>query len=322
MTNSSTSETLAELETMHWQNDILGSIEIGIVVLDREFNVHMWNEFMVNHSGYLPSQVREKNLLDVFPDIDGAWFARKVKPVFDLRTPVFIIWEQRPYLFKFVPNRPITAAQDHMFQNITVFPLASLSGRVEKVCLLVYDVTDEAVSKQQSIEANEKLTQISRVDGLTGLFNRRYYDEMCASEFKRCRRMRTSASIMMIDVDHFKAINDGHGHPAGDKVIQEVSDIIQKSIRETDIAGRYGGEEFSVILPDTDLLSAQQVAERIRRLSSRREVNYEGETISFTVSIGICELASDMKSYSNWLERADQGLYKAKKNGRNQTVVS
>lgn len=322
MTNSTTAETLAELETMHWQNDILGSIEIGIVVLDKDFNVHMWNEFMVNHSGLLPSQVRDKNLLEVFPDIDKSWFSRKVKPVFDLRSPVFIIWEQRPYLFKFTPNRPITAAQDHMFQNITVFPLASLSGQVEKVCLLVYDVTDEAVSKKNSVEANEKLTEISRIDGLTKLFNRRHFDEMCTAEFKRCKRSQKHASVMMIDVDHFKAINDNFGHPTGDKVIQAMADIIKKSIRETDIAGRYGGEEFSVILPETDVMSAEQVAERIRRLCGRKEVKHEGNTVTFTVSIGISEWSSEMESYSQWLEKADQGLYQAKNNGRNQTVVN
>ena len=112
--SDSSQKTIADI---HWQYDLLGSIEVGIVVINRDFTIEMWNQFMENHSGLLPSGVVGKTLFDLFPDIDKPWLLRKAKPVFDLRTPAFLIWEQRPYLFKFTTNRPITSSSDFMYQT-------------------------------------------------------------------------------------------------------------------------------------------------------------------------------------------------------------
>jgi diguanylate cyclase len=313
---------LDELTEMHWKHDLLGSIEVGIVVLDREYKVQVWNQFMENHSNVVPSQIRDKTLFEFFPEIDEAWFKVKTDPVYRLKSPAFIIWEQRPYLFRFGPNRPITSSSEFMYQNITLFPLASLSGEVEQLCIVVYDVTDEAVSRQSALALNDKLEQISRVDGLTGLFNRRYWEEQFNQEYKRSKRNDMPASVVMLDIDHFKKVNDTFGHPGGDQVIKALAKIIKKSIRETDLAGRYGGEEFSIILPDTVASNARMVAERIRRLSEAFILNYEGQEIKFTVSLGIAEFNSSFKDHMAWLDKADQALYKAKEGGRNKVVLA
>jgi diguanylate cyclase (GGDEF)-like protein len=317
-----TDNKLAELEEMHWKHDILGSIEVGILVLDRDFNVQLWNEFMQFHSGILPTSIKNKLLFDFFPEIDRVWFERKVHPIFEVKNPAFIIWEQRPYLFKFEPSRPVTAAYDTMFQNITLFPLSSLKGEVEQICVVVYDVTDEAVSKKRSAEARLRLTEMTRIDGLTNLYNRRYWEERCIQEFKRAQRNESHASLIMLDIDHFKKVNDTFGHPTGDQVIKEMSAIIKRATRETDIAGRYGGEEFSIILPETDTLSAQQVAERIRRLASKKVVEHDGQEVSFTVSLGVSQLKSTFTEHTTWIESADQCLYQAKNAGRNRSVAN
>lgn len=319
---TSTDSTFDELAEMHWKHDLLGSIEIGIVVLDRSFNVLVWNQFMENHSNIVPSQIRGKPLFEFFPEIDQSWFKVKTDPVYRLKSPAFIIWEQRPYLFKFGPNRPITSSSEFMYQNITLFPLASLSGEVEQLCIVVYDVTDEAVSRQSATALNEKLELISRVDGLTGLYNRRYWEEQFSLEYKRSKRNDAPASVMMLDIDHFKNINDTYGHPAGDQVIKSLAQIIKKSIRETDIAGRYGGEEFAIILPDTVASNARMVGERIRRLAEAYTVEHEGVEMKVTVSVGITEFHSSFKDHMSWLEKADQALYKAKEAGRNRIQIS
>lgn len=311
----------AELEAMHWQMNLLGSIEVGIVVLDREYRVKTWNEFMHNHSGILPSKIRDQRIFGFFPDIDEQWFTRKTRSVFELNSPAFVIWEQRPYLFKFASHRPVTSASELMYQNITLFPLMAPSGKVEHLCIMVYDVTDEVISKQQLNLANDKLQKMSRIDGLTGLFNRRFWEECCKLEFKRVKRTQGPSSLLMLDIDHFKPVNDTYGHPAGDEVIKSLADIIKSSVRETDIAGRYGGEEFSIVLPDTDAQSALQVAERIRQTTAETIVKYEKLELKVTVSLGIAELDDKLDDHMDWVSQADQALYEAKETGRNKVVI-
>lgn len=310
------------LAEMHWKHDLLGSIEVGIVVLDKEFKVQVWNQFMENHSSIVPGMIQDKNIFEFFPEIEKEWFTRKAAPAFSLKSPVFIIWEQRPYLFKFDCNRPITAQANHMYQNITIFPLASLTGKVEQVCLVIYDVTDEAVSRLGMQSLNNQLEELGRVDGLTGLYNRRFWEEQFVMEFKRGRRSENPSTLIMLDIDHFKKVNDTYGHPAGDEVIKTLGEIIKKSIRETDIAGRYGGEEFAIILPDTPVANVEFVSERIRRLVEKCTVVYDQIDISFTISIGIAGLDPTHKDSTQWLDVADKALYKAKESGRNRVMLA
>ncbi|WJG09021.1 sensor domain-containing diguanylate cyclase [Aliiglaciecola sp. LCG003] len=312
---------LSDINSLHSQLNLLGSIEVGITVLDRNFHVLAWNQFMENNSGILPSAIEGKSIFSFFPEIDKDWFTIKTEPVFNLKSPAFIIWEQRPYLFKFDTSRPITSASDFMYQNVTLFPLKSAAGEVEQICLVVYDVTDEALNKKGIQALNEQLEQISRIDGLTGVYNRRYWEETFAQEQKRILRSGSNGSVIILDIDHFKKVNDNHGHPAGDYIIKTLANVIKQTVRETDICGRYGGEEFVVLLPDTDSDSAQFVAERIRAGCEDLLPNYEGSEIPFTVSLGLADFSKQYPDHMAWLEKADQALYIAKNNGRNQLRV-
>jgi diguanylate cyclase len=312
----------SSLAEMHWKHDLLGSIEVGIVVLDKDFNVQVWNQFMENHSSIVPGMIQNKNLFEFFPEIDEEWFTRKAAPAFSLKSPVFIIWEQRPYLFHFDCNRPITSQANHMYQNITIFPLASLTGKVEQVCLVIYDVTDEAVSRLGMQSLNSQLEKVSRVDGLTGLYNRRFWEEQFVMEYKRDKRSESPSALIMLDIDNFKKVNDTYGHPAGDEVIKTLAGIIKKATRETDLAGRYGGEEFAVILPDTPVANVEFVAERIRRLVEKCVVVHDEMNISFTVSIGIAGFKHTYKDSTQWLDMADKSLYQAKAAGKNRVILA
>jgi diguanylate cyclase len=312
----------SSLAEMHWKHDLLGSIEVGIVVLDKDFNVQVWNQFMENHSSIVPGMIQNKNLFEFFPEIDEEWFTRKAAPAFSLKSPVFIIWEQRPYLFHFDCNRPITSQANHMYQNITIFPLASLTGKVEQVCLVIYDVTDEAVSRLGMQSLNSQLEKVSRVDGLTGLYNRRFWEEQFVMEYKRDKRSESPSALIMLDIDNFKKVNDTYGHPAGDEVIKTLAGIIKKATRETDLAGRYGGEEFAVILPDTPVANVEFVAERIRRLVEKCVVVHDEINISFTVSIGIAGFKHTYKDSTQWLDMADKSLYQAKAAGKNRVILA
>ncbi|WP_371193675.1 diguanylate cyclase [Glaciecola sp. SC05] len=305
-----------------WQDALLSSIEVGIVVVDKSFYVHEFNQFMENHSGVLSADIKGKVLFDFFNEIDKNWLENKCQPVFSMNTPVFVIWEQRQYLFEFGTSRPITSSSDHMYQNITILPIPSESGQTERICLLVYDMTDQAMSKERADKLNEQLKVISRIDGLTGLFNRRYWQERFEREFKLTFRNKKPISVLILDIDHFKKVNDTYGHQAGDKVIQSLAMLIRKATRETDISGRYGGEEFVVLLPDTTADTALIVGERIRKAAQRYLVKHDNAEISVTISAGIAQFSSQFTRPLMWLEAADKALYQAKESGRNQVVLA
>lgn len=298
--------------------ELLDSIEVGIAVLDRNFKVQVWNKFLENHGAKKAEAIIGDSLFSHFPEIEEKWLRTKVDPVFNLKSPVFIIWEQRPYLFKFGCNRPVTSAAEFMYQNVTMFPIVDKRGNVERFCMLVYDVTEQALGKRGMEHLNEELKTASRVDGLTGLYNRRYWQERFDEMHKLCVRREKPSTALMLDIDHFKRINDTYGHQAGDKVIKMLAALIRRCVRETDLAGRYGGEEFAIILNDSSVEDAKIVAERIRQLAQRLVVEHEGESISFTVSLGLAQFSPDFKGAMAWLECADQALYEAKENGRNQ----
>ena len=300
---------------------LLDSIEVGIAVIDKNFSVEIWNKFLENHSGKHASGIVGDSLFKHFSDIDENWLRSKVEPVFNLNSPVFIIWEQRPYLFKFSCNRPVTCAAQYMYQNVTMFPIANSSGEVERFCMLVYDVTEQALGKLGMEHLNQELKIASRIDGLTGLYNRRYWQERFDEVYKLCQRRDKPSTAVMLDIDHFKRINDTYGHQAGDKVIKILAALIKRCVRETDLAGRYGGEEFAIILTDSTVENAKSVAERIRVLAQRLVVEHEEQQISFTVSLGLAQFDKKSQSAMAWLEEADQALYEAKENGRNQSCI-
>ena len=306
------------LQQLHSLLGVLQNVDVGLVVLDRHMCIQLWNRFMENHSGRCPSTVRGKELFSLFPELPEAWLRRKLESVFLLNNRSFSTWQQRPYLFRFASAHPITGRAPHMYQNLSIIPLPSANGTVEQVCLILYDVTDAAMDELALQKANAQLEWLGRTDGLTGLYNRRAWEELLSAEFKRNNRVGEKSVLIMFDIDHFKRINDTFGHPAGDEVIRNVATVMQQAKREADIAGRYGGEEFGLILVDTELAGAQQFAERLRKLIEQTTVEHGGHEIRFTISLGLAEIAPDPGGYQAWLKRADQALYHAKENGRNR----
>ncbi|WP_375740228.1 PAS domain-containing protein [Pseudomonas boanensis] len=138
-----------DLKDFHWLLDIVQCMDVGVVVLDRQFRVEVWNGFMENHSCLGPDRVNGRNLFELFPEIDQTWLRRKVETVLELGTRAFSLWEQRPYLLRFENYRPITGEEDFMYQNVTFLPLATAGGKSERVCLVIYDVTEVARLKKR-----------------------------------------------------------------------------------------------------------------------------------------------------------------------------
>jgi diguanylate cyclase (GGDEF)-like protein len=163
--------------------------------------------------------------------------------------------------------------------------------------------------------------ELARTDFLTGLANRRAFYEQGERELSRLEHGARAAALVMLDIDHFKSINDRHGHAGGDAVIRSVADVIRANLRAADIAGRLGGEEFALLLPDTAIDAARAAAERIRVATQMLVVEHEDHDIRFTISVGVATLSADA-TLDQWIARADGALYAAKQGGRNCVAVA
>ncbi len=310
-----------DIREIHWLMDMFQSIDVGIIVLDRQYCVHVWNGFMGNHSGQPGEKVIGSNVFGLFPELPEQWFRRKVESVVMLKSRAFTTWEQRPYLFRFKNYRPITGNAEFMYQSVSFIPLVAANGEVDYIGVVIYDVTDVALSKRDVEAANKLLEILSRTDRLTQLNNRGFWEESLEREFRRVRRTHGPATLIMFDIDHFKKINDSYGHPAGDEVIRNTAALMRQASRETDILGRYGGEEFGIILVDTGAEGAAIMADRLRLAIEASVVHHDGKDIRYTISLGVAELTEGIETHKQWIECSDNGLYAAKRGGRNQVVV-
>jgi diguanylate cyclase (GGDEF)-like protein len=178
----------------------------------------------------------------------------------------------------------------------------------------------------QDLQRVALLEHQSVTDPLTGLYNRRHLDQRISAEYASAHRYRHPLSVLMLDIDHFKQLNDTHGHQAGDLALQFVSGLVLDGIREPDIAARYGGEEFTIIAPNTRLHAASELAERIRKRIETHELKLarageSRQTIRITVSIGVAELTPGIMSGKQLIQCADQALYRAKQSGRNRVSL-
>ena len=163
---------------------------------------------------------------------------------------------------------------------------------------------------------------LSVTDALTGLYNRRHFDNMIEREFLRAQRYSNDLSIALIDIDFFKKVNDTYGHLCGDYVLKEVAYLTLETFRKTDMVFRYGGEEILVILTETPLEKAVIPLERLRKSIESYPFNYDGQDIRITVSIGAEAISPEISDFEKLIGRADKALYQAKENGRNKVVTS
>lgn len=169
---------------------------------------------------------------------------------------------------------------------------------------------------------NAKVQRLSIVDELTHLYNRRGFFELGHREVEHAKRYGKPLATIMFDIDHFKQFNDRYGHAVGDKVLEEVATRCSLQLREVDIFGRYGGEEFSVLLPETKIADARITAERLRYHTSHEPISTEFGLLSVTISLGIAIFEGDTMGLDELLKHADQALYKAKESGRNRVCVA
>lgn len=180
---------------------------------------------------------------------------------------------------------------------------------------------NQASSSLANAKFHAEIESMAVTDGLTGLFNHRNFQEKLSNEFNRMQRIPDPLSLLLIDIDFFKKVNDTYGHPAGDEVLRGVAGVIRETIRNVDIPARYGGEEFAAILPGTNHEGAQKMAERLRNAIAGKVFTIDGKELRVTVSIGAATSPHDTGNRDELIEKTDQALYHAKRNGRNRCVL-
>ena len=214
-----------------------------------------------------------------------------------------------------------------VWTDVQVIPYVGESGQLIEILGVTRDISeskrheaellqarDETEAANRALQAaNAELARLATTDALTGAWNRRYVEQVAETEIASARRYGQPLSLLMFDVDHFKSVNDRHGHQAGDLVLVELAQRVRPHLRAPDVLARWGGDEFVVMMPHTALTDAVRLAERLRDLAAAEPFPQAG---TVTTSIGVAELQAD-ESLDDWLERADQALYEAKSGGRN-----
>lgn len=195
----------------------------------------------------------------------------------------------------------------------------------ELEAISLFDVIGDAIEKRRRREDEKEqallLRQQAERDGLTGLYNHRYFLEALEKEFARARRYRRPLSLLMIDLDGFKTLNDTCGHPQGDKALRQTATLILQSVRFVDLVARYGGDEFALLFPETDIHEAVKIAGRLLHEVRKSPFLFEGRVFPLSASIGVACCRPSHGSAGTLLREADRALYDAKKNGRGRSVT-
>lgn len=282
--------------------DALENVEDGVVLLDRDLNAIFLNrrmrefwevteEEVARHPAYVTLLTRNRRAVpaDATPEQVKAFPAKRIAEI------------------KAGDHKRDVQTPDGRNIRIHCSTMAN-GGRM----LTFVDVTDLVRNAQQ-------LEVLATTDPLTGLFNRRQFLTMTDAEWSRFQRYYRSLSVLMVDIDHFKSINDRFGHAVGDEAIRAVADICVRGKRKSDVVGRVGGEEFAVLLPETTLSRARTVAERIRKRVEGLTLTAEDRPVQLTVSVGVAEAITSMPGVDALMKAADAALYQAKEGGRNRT---
>ena len=277
------------------RDTLVENLRDGVIVLDNQMRVIDFNPAVQKAFILSKSAMIGKSLAQVIPELGSILAARKALAL----DPIELELETDGALHPRLYEARFTGLLDNRSVQI---------GQI----LLLRDITE-----QKNVQ--EKLQQLALTDPLTGLFNRRQFFELAQHEFKRSRRYGHAQSILILDVDHFKNVNDTYGHAAGDAVLQDLAQKCSEQLRSFDVMARYGGDEFILMLPETESDKASQTAERLRQVIESNRLETVSGPLQVTISFGIATLEeSDEISLDDLIDRADTALYIAKNNGRNQ----
>ena len=282
----------------------------GILILDAETGaITDVNPFLVKMLGYSRDEFIGKKLWEVgaFQDIEAS------KDAFEaLQKNEYIRYEDLPL-----------RAKSGKLIDVEFVSNVYLVGNEKVIQCNIRDISERKQAQDELLKSQELLLEQSVRDHLTGLFNRRYLEETLERELLRASRKHLSLGIIMLDVDNFKQFNDTWGHVAGDVILRELGNLFMKHVRGEDVACRYGGDEFMIILPDVSREITRERAELLREHTRHLNIQFDGQTLgAITLSLGVAVFPEGGSTSAKILRVVDAALYRAKHEGRNRVVVS
>ena len=294
-------------------NDVLDSIESQIAVIDRKGAIlyvnQAWIDFGQSNGLPLDHPWIGMSYLDVCRlaadggDLDGTEALSRFRSVLEGR------------LHSFVYEYPCHSPVEQRWFMMRVVPLR---GHNDLIVVSHHIITERKLAEARVEQQNQELERLATTDKLTQLLNRFKLDEILEAEIERAKRYHTPLSLVMVDIDLFKEVNDTFGHRTGDVVLLELARLMRASVRKSDSVGRWGGEEFLILMPGSDVDASVQLAEKLRKKIANHTIQGIGQ---ITCSFGVAHFRNGL-SISEFIEYADSALYQAKRNGRNRVELS
>jgi diguanylate cyclase (GGDEF)-like protein len=294
-------------------SQIIETINLGVFVLDADARLVYWNRWLENASGISSTEALDKRVFELFPELETPVFIRNLKSVLSFGNFAYFSQKLHSRLFDLPAPPGSPEGIEHMEQQCVMGPIRE-NEKIACAYVIVEDVT-ETVARER------RLAEFAMKDALTSAYNRRYFDKRLAEELERCRRYDRCLGLIMLDIDHFKNVNDLYGHQFGDEALRSAVSRWSGTIRFSDMIARYGGEEFCILLPESGPDESLALAERLRMVVSSSDVVYNGQHARITVSGGVAFSRSG-DGPDDILHRVDRALYRAKAQGRDRIVPS
>ena len=291
---------------------IIDLIPVAFAVKDHESRIFLMDRAAEEQFGLSFAQLRGTDASEFFPPEQMEQFLAKDRAIFKNRKSV-----------EFEETYWNAAKQSNRIGQTFKRPMYDPNGDPQYLVCVTIDITEQKIAQAKLVDSEKKLQVLATTDFLTGLPNRREFTDRLADEFHRVQRFGDQrSSVLMLDLDLFKRINDTHGHATGDAVLKHFAQLVRNTLRKIDMVGRMGGEEFAIILPGTDSAGARIFAERLREAVANNPLVQDGEPILLTVSIGIATMDRPDENAEETLLRSDAALYRAKRNGRNRVELA
>ncbi|MCH9644024.1 MAG: sensor domain-containing diguanylate cyclase [Gammaproteobacteria bacterium] len=296
-------------------------VPLGLMIIDSNKTVHAWNQWLADKTGIRSDSIMGHKLDELYSEANTPRFNSAIEQVIKNKSQQVMSHILNKFLIPIETEYNRQNEFDHMPQQIYLAPINI--GKKTLIMVSIVDVTESVIRTTTLTDMAKKLEEESNKDQLTGAYNRRFLWGWAEQQKKYLERYHYSQSFLLLDIDHFKKINDKLGHQAGDDVLKKFTNTVFDTLRDSDILVRYGGEEFLVILVHADKEVASKIAERIRK-NIEKETFHSLKQGEITCSIGVSywDESNDTFDADRLLREADEALYNAKHNGRNKVSVS